>query len=146
MVTRKGKVPIHPTERKYKGANIIGGIDGYGNVVFQILEKKSGADSFLEFLEYLHHFNGYGSPHVILDNIYFHKAKRVLEFAKENNMTLHFQPTHSPHVNAAEEIWRQLRQWLRGRLFFTMKKLKEAILEFFVNFPKLNIKIVNYLS
>ena len=64
----------------------------------------------------------------------------------ELGIQMHFQPPHSPFLNAAEEIWRQLREFLRGRLFFNLQRLKEAIIEFFIFNPKLNINVARYLT
>ena len=146
VVAKKGEKPILKIEKRYKGITIIGAITGTGELIYQIQESKADKESFEQFIVYLHHSCKYRAIHVILDNARYHLNREVKEKAKRMKMSLHFQPTHSPFVNAAEEIWRQLRQFLRGRLFYSLDRLKKAIHEFFIINPFLNVKLARYLD
>jgi transposase len=146
VVAKRGSKPVMRIERRYKGVNIIAAISGSKKVVFQILEDRSNKFEVIEFLDYLRHCNGYRPANVILDNSNMHRNKEVYASAAENAIELLFQPTHSPFLNGVEELWRQLRQWLRGRLFFSLERLKDVIYGFFVNNPVVNIDIVSYFS
>lgn len=147
VLTKKGEKPILRIEKIYKGVNIIAAISAKKEVVYQILEDRTTKYQVMEFLDYLHHTNNYKPIQITLDNANMHRNKEVYDFLKDRKtIELHFQPTHSPQVNGVEELWRQLRQWLRGRLFFTLQKLRDAIYDFFIHNTIINIDIVSYLS
>ena len=146
VVAKRGTKPVMRIEKTYKGVNIIAAISGSKKVVFQVLEDRSNKFEVIKFLGYLKHFNEYRPVEVVLDNSNMHRNKEVYGFVGENAINLHFQPTHSPFLNGVEELWRQLRQWLRGRLFFSLNRLKDAIYEFFTFNSEVNINIARYLT
>jgi len=145
VVTQKGDKPVLMIEKSFKSVNVLAAIRGNGEVVYQLMEGKQSKYGFMEFLGYLKHYNEYKPPIVTLDNSNMHRNKEVYSYIAQNNIFLHFQPTHSPFLNGVEELWRQLRIWLSHRLYKTVDRLRSAILNFFVHNQRVKINIVSYL-
>ena len=152
VVAKKGSKPVITSEKSYsKGVSIIGGISGTGNVIWDIIDSRANSTHFKNFLEtvklnYSQYLPNSDPILMQLDNATYHKTDTVKNKAKELGIEFHFQPSHSPHVMAAEEIWRQLREFLRSRLFKSINWLREAITEFFLFNRVLNISITSYLT
>lgn len=152
VVTKKGSKPVVTSEKSYsKGVSIIGGVTGTGQIIWDIIDTRMNSTHFMKFLdivksEYGQYLPGEGDLRIQLDNATFHKTKKVKEKAGELNIELIYQPSHSPHVMAAEEIWRQLREFLRSRVFKSVDFLRDVITEFFLTNRTLNISIANYLG
>ena len=50
---------------------------------------------------------------VILDNATFHSKKKLPEIAKEFGIEIIFLPAYSPDKNPIEQVWANLKRWLR---------------------------------
>lgn len=146
VIAMEGTKPEILTEKKWGGITVIGTIVGDGRVIVQIQDHATNEKCFKKYLIYLKKHFTRGRLHITLDNASFHHRLKVKRLAERLSISLHFQPTHSPFVNAAEEIWRQLREYLRGKLIKTKNGLKKDISKFFFQHPTLNIKVVSYLS
>ena len=147
VIALKGSRPEIPTTDRYYCVKIIAPITGSNEVIWQIQEESVEWKTFAKFLKLVkqHYWGVERDVHIILDNAGYHRKNEIRDLAEDLNFKLHFQPSHSPFVNGAEEIWKQLRQFLRSQLFKTLKSLQEAIYDFFIHSPILNIDIVSYL-
>lgn len=141
-----GSNPEIKTEKKWGGITIIGVIFETGEVIYWLQDHATKERCFKRFLRYLKQRTPRGRLHTILDNASFHHRIKVKKHAERLSISLHFQPTHSPFVNAAEQIWKQLREYLRGLLIISLKELRHLIEKFFLDNPILNISVVNHLS
>ncbi len=151
VVAEKGSKPVITSEKTYsKGVSIIGGITGTRMLIWDVIEARANTEHFMNFLDTVNGNYGRFFPeeelNMIVDNALYHHSKKTKKKAKDLKINLHFQPSHSPFLNAAEEIWRQLREFLRCRLFKTIELLREAITEFFVINNTLNINVASYLT
>lgn len=146
VVARRGSRPVLRTANIFKGVTVIGVVFDTGTVIVQIQQFAAEEQSFKQFLYSLKRRKGTGALHLVLDNASYHHRKTVKQLAKKKGIHLHFQPAHSPFLNAAEDIWRLLKEDLRARLFTTLDELEEAIREFFHQHPKLHIRVVNNFS
>ncbi len=146
IVARKGSKPVMPINDNRKGVSVIGGITGTGRLIVTTFSGRLTKHVVKGFLKRVKQRLGRGRVDVILDNHFAHAAGEVKAFAWRKGLHLHYQPPYSPEVNAAEEIWRQLREFLRARVFLTISELHAAIEEFFARHPRLDIDIFNYLD
>jgi len=145
IIAPRGSKPFMKTARHFQGITVIGGIDGNGELITKIQDHPTKVDCFLDFLKMLRKNRSRGKIHIILDNASFHTRIKVRELAEKLSIILHFQPTHSPFLNAAEEIWRQLKEFVRGRLFTKLPDLRIEVEKFFKFNQKLNINLGRYL-
>ena len=151
VVAKKGSKPIIRTEKTYDaGISIVAAITGNGEVIYQIKEKRMNSDHFKDFLNFFkrnrYAYSDQKQLQLVLDNALYHHSNTTRKEADVLNINFHFQPAHSPEVNAVEELWRQLRQFLRNQLFFTINHLRMAVHDFFINNWVVNIRIARYLT
>ncbi|NIQ05219.1 MAG: IS630 family transposase [Candidatus Korarchaeota archaeon] len=95
------------------------------------LAKKSDHQALLHHLYQVKRRAGKGRVYVTLDNDGAHHAKRLKRLAAKQGIHFRYLPSYSPDLNPAEEPLKQLKTYLRNRLFFTVEKLKQAIRTFF---------------
>lgn len=61
---------------------------------------------------------------VILDSCGGH-INQEIEIPK--NVILQYLPSCSPELNPQERIWEELRKWLKGKTFYTLKSLRKFL-------------------
>jgi len=61
---------------------------------------------------------------VILDSCGGH-INQDIEIPK--NIILQYLPSCSPELNPQERIWEELRKWLKGKTFYTLKSLRKFL-------------------
>lgn len=75
---------------------------------------------------------------VVLDQASWHTAKRIEQKRSQweaSNLFLFFLPPYSPHLNAIEILWRQIKyRWLKPKDYLSPQTLKQAIFNIFRNF------------
>ena len=146
VALRGGSVPEMLINDRYQGVTLIGALFGTGELLVWICSGSINEEVFVRFLYRIKRRHGKVAVHVILDNASYHVRRRVKAIAQNKGIKLHYQPPYSPFLNAAEEIWRQLKEWLRCRFFTTVEALKKAIEAFLQCHRKLNVRLVNYFS
>lgn len=146
VVARRGSHPVVRTVNIFKGVTVIGVVFDTGTVLVQIQQFAAEEQTFKQFLYYMKRRKGKGPLHLVLDNASYHHRKTVKRLAQKKGIHLHFQPAHSPFLNAAEDMWRLLKEDLRARLFTALDELEEAIRAFFHKHSKLHIRVVNKFS
>ena len=102
VIATIGSKPEIRTQMKWGGLTVIAAILGTGKVIYWTQDHATNENCFKKFLRYLKEKTSRGRIHAILDNASFHTRKKVQKLAKRLSISLHFQPTHSPFVNAAE--------------------------------------------
>lgn len=96
------------------------------------------------YLESLRTVTGTDQVRVVLDNAPSHKNHAVVWPAGISPLYL---PPYSPELNPAEQVFRQLRQWLANRVFTDVEDLQEALiatLQTFWDDPHLIVRLTNY--
>ncbi len=81
---------------------------------------------------------------VVLDNAPSHKNHAVVW---PTGISPLYLPPYSPELNPAEQVFRQLRQWLANRVYASLDDLQEAlitVLQTFWENPQLVIRLTNY--
>lgn len=71
-----------------------------------------------------------GKVCLILDNVAYHKARRVRQAVRRlrGKLWLYSLPPYSPELNAVEMVWRETRKdATHNRFFATMKGLRRAV-------------------
>lgn len=116
-----------------KRLNFIGGIclDGHRFTYRQVDVVNTG--TICDFLRALRQANpGKFKVHVILDNARYHKNTAVKEFARKQNIKLHYLPPYSPNLNPVERIWKLMHEAVRYNQYYDkFYAFAEATLEFF---------------
>jgi transposase len=70
--------------------------------------------------------------HVFLDNVRYHHACLVKEFAQETKIELHYLPPYAPNLNLVERLWRLLRKKVkRNKYYSDFHAFVAAIHDFF---------------
>lgn len=165
VIVKPGSKPIIRTEKTYdKGITVIAAITARRELIFQIkrFDGHMNSEHFKDFLEMLrndrdpylrHHVEDDNSEsksseaiQVVLDNAPFHHSYATRDKAEELGIDLHFQPSHSPEVNAVEELFRQLRDFLKNQLFYDLDELSMTVREFLLNNQVVNIRVARYFS
>jgi transposase len=116
----------HPCKKKCKFYGAVS-IEEKPSFVFQKSEWFN-SKTFKQFLEYL--LTVFEKIYLILDNVRYHKAKKLEPFLEENKerLTLFFLPPYSPELNAVEPVWKNTRKdSTHNRYFATMKCLTRAV-------------------
>lgn len=75
---------------------------------------------------------------VILDNFSSHRAKRVQEFANDNQIHLVYLPPYSPDLNPIEQIWKDIKREISSTFVHDVEYLRSVITEAFYN---LSVKV-----
>jgi len=116
----------HPCKRKSKFYGAIA-IDERPSFAFQ-KANWFNSKTFQRFLERL--LAIFDRISLILDNVKYHKAKRLDSFLETNRdrLWLHPLPPYSPDLNAIEVVWRETRKdATHNRYFPTIKGVTRAV-------------------
>jgi transposase len=109
---------------KYYGAVAVG---AKPRLVYRRAETFN-ARTFETFLDRL--VGRFGKVCLILDNVPYHRARRVRRAARRlrGKLWLYSLPPYSPELNAVEMVWRETRKdSTHNRCFATMKGLTRAV-------------------
>ena len=60
--------------------------------------------------------------HIILDQAGYHRSQALADYAKDNNIQLHFLPTYSLNLNPIERLWKVMNEQVRNNRFFKSAK------------------------
>ncbi len=103
--------------------------------LYGAIEPETGEQFYLElshvdqvcFERFLHDFSAqYPESHHVMqvDNAAFHTAKKI---NVPVNISLIFQPPHSPDTNPIERVWSWIKSKLQGNIFPDIHTLKEEV-------------------
>ena len=99
-------------------------------------EWSTDGDIFFEFINRCLVPNLSKGKIVLMDNISFHKAKRVEEAITSTGATLKFLPAYSPDFSPIENMWSKIKTVLREYAPRALEAFKEAIKEAFKSIAK----------
>lgn len=109
-----------------------------------LLLPRVNGDWLHQYLQSLREVTGERRLTVVLDNAPSHKNHTVVWPA---GITPLYLPPYSPELNPAEQIFRQLRQWLANHVFADEAALEAALtqmLQRFWDHPHLVVRLTNY--
>lgn len=98
---------------KGKNISIIGAINRIGIVAMMYLEHAVNADSFISFVEKLLLDKVKRGYYVILDNVRFHKDKKVRELIESKGAHVVFLPPYSPDLSPIEKMWSKIKEIMK---------------------------------
>lgn len=107
------------------------------------------SDSFLVLLKQLVRQYTGRRIHLVVDNAKYHKAPEVMDWVEKNSakIELHFLPTYSPELNAAEYVWKETRRkTTHNRFFPTVDHLKQKLFRRFNRFQGNPTSLRNVLA
>ncbi|MGH7427534.1 MAG: transposase [Candidatus Methylomirabilaceae bacterium] len=89
--------------------------------------RTFNASTFQAFLEDV--LRVFGRVCMILDNVAYHKAKKLRPFLRANRhrLWLYSLPAYSPDLNAAEPVWRETRKDATHNRYFPAIKRQERL-------------------
>lgn len=132
MWTRRRVQPEIPAAGKNRRVAIVGGLDfATGRFVWELgRDGKKNQALFLRFLTLLVKRFRTGRTVVVLDNVGYHKTKRVQAFAAAyaHRLELLFLPTYSPNLNLIERAWGVLKDRFVANFFHeTLERFVEVV-------------------
>lgn len=109
-----------------------------------VMAEKLDSDSYLQFVSHL--IKKHGKIIIVIDSVSYHKSKKLKIFYEENvdKLKVFYFPKYSPKMNPTEQVWRRIKKWLAGRIWFTKDELEEQLV-CALNNPEFAVKIYDYL-
>lgn len=107
----RGRTPIVPADGHRSGVNMISAISSGGELQFMLVEGRSNAEIFRQFLEQL--MLGEGRPIIlVVDGHPIHKARLVMDYVEstDGKLELYFLPPYSPQLNPDEQVWKNIKE------------------------------------
>lgn len=95
-------------------------------ILLQLLNKESLIDKLKKEKKIV----------ILLDNYSVHRAELVKKACKILNIEFIYLPTHSPHLNPIEQVWKSIKKHMSNFLFDSTEKMQEI-------FEKEYYRIVN---
>ena len=93
------------------------------------ISPKINAKKYLPFLKRLHKY--YRKLCIIVDNARWHLTKDILDFVKKHKIKMVRLLPYSPELNPIEQFWKNIKQYLGIKPFFTkielLSELKKAL-------------------
>lgn len=152
VLVKKGEKPQIPfqrfpssSEHDPRSVTVFGAIFNDRKKIVIYLTHGTNSDNMKSFLYRIKKEVGTGRTYLTLDGHPAHTSKEVRKRAKKS-YGIHFliQPSHSPELNPTEEIWRQLKNYLKLHIYESVEEIKELILQFF---EKKNYELdINYMK
>ena len=124
----KGSKPtIKYVANRYQKFHVFGAL-GIREIITKI-SPKINAKKFLPFLKRIH--KHYRKLCIIVDNARWHLTKDVLDFVKKHKIKMIRLLPYSPELNPIEQFWKNIKQYLGIKPFFTkielLSELKKAL-------------------
>lgn len=93
---------------------------GFDTVITK-MSQEIDANKFLAFLKKLN--KRYKKLCIILDNARCHLTKHVQKYVNRNCIKMVRLLPYSPELNPIERYWKNIKQWLGTKPFFSKKEL-----------------------
>lgn len=107
----RGCTPIVPADGHRSSVNMISAISSGGELQFMLVEGRSNAEVFKQFLEQL--MLGADRPMIlVVDGHPIHKARLVRDYVESTHgkLELYFLPPYSPQLNPDEQVWKNVKE------------------------------------
>jgi transposase len=98
--------------KKYKRANIIGGLCNGKHFAVQCYEHSTTAVFFEDWFEFELIPVLPANALVIMDNASFHRKQWLFDIAARYGVYILFLPPYSPNLNPIEHSWANFKNWL----------------------------------
>lgn len=130
--------------------NSVGAIDlnDIGAAIVKRYEKVN-SETLQDFFETIRQqYPSQKEIHLILDGAGYHRARDLINRAKELKITLHYLPPYSPNLNPIERLWKVMNEHVRNNQYFsTAKQFREKIDDFFQNtLPKIGNSLTSRIN
>ena len=108
---RKGKSPLQYTVSKRERFSLIASIHpSKGLISVTKQQKPFNSESFLSYLQSLISLLPNGVKAIIMDNVAFHRSKKVMGMLETNGILPLFIPPYSPRCNPIEEVFSWMKR------------------------------------
>lgn len=121
--------------------SLIMAISNEGIIHYELLKIKGiNKELFKSFLETL--LKGIKNKYILMDNVNFHKCKEIKEIITNSGNNVIFIPPYSPEYNPIEEVFSQLKNYIRKNINY--KTFDKKINKLIKNFSKNNNNFVKF--
>lgn len=147
VIARVNSKPSIKVNISKKGVFIHAAISVRSKEVVINITERSNSKTAMQLLYKIKRQRSPGRMYMVWDNNGHHLSKVVKYLARKKGIHFIQMPPYSPELNPVEEIWRQLKEYLKNRLFFKIEELVAAIEEFFCTRGyKFEINILSYFD
>ena len=125
----KGKEPTSISFPKREKQSVMMGIHPQKGVVSFISQTKPyNTESFYTFLnDELIPSLPIQTKAILMDNVSFHRSKRILGLLENHSLTPLFIPPYSPRCNPIEEVFSSLKRFFRNHYFQEEETFAESV-------------------
>jgi transposase len=126
----RGKTPIVKATGQRHSVNMISAISSLGELQFMLVDGRSNAQVFKQFLEQL--MLGAEKPIIlVVDGHSIHKAKLVRDYVESTNgmLELCYLPPYSPQLNPDEQVWKNVKERVAKQVPSDKSELQSRIHE-----------------
>jgi len=144
----RGKTPIIKRTGQRFGFNMISALSNLGHLKFMVVDGRINSAVFIVFLKRMIKYKR-NKIFLIVDNISFHKTKKVSEWIKANRdrIELFYLPRYSPELNPDEYLNQDLKTNAVGRKSAKSKdELKNDVISFLKNTKSDKEKVKRYFN
>lgn len=123
----RGKTPKQRVTGKRGGVSAMSAINGSGQLIFRLYEKRIASEQVMEFLEGMLKHHPRRHLVVVMDQAPPHTSKRTRAYiASKTRLHVFHLPKYSPDWNPDEKVWNHLKhQELAGHQAKTQAEIKE---------------------
>lgn len=107
----RGQTPVVAATGQRCSVNMISAVSASGQLQFMLVEGRTTAEVFKQFLQQLMH--GADRPIIlIVDGHPIHKARLVVDYvhSTQGMLELYFLPPYSPQLNPDEQVWKNVKE------------------------------------
>jgi len=123
----KGKVPDDLLVSRRQKRSLVMAISSKHVISFHYQDKPYNSESFYNYIESLIHLVPTTTKAFLMDNVSFHKTKKLKELVESKGFSLLFIPPYSPRCNPIEEVFSILKR--RYRTLDHQQPLQHNMLE-----------------
>ena len=131
--SRKGYQPLVPVTGQRASVKLFGCVDAITSKFIYNIDEVFNVPTYLNFMEYMatEMFEKNKKVHYIQDNASYHKSPETWRWFKKNRkwIEVHNLPPYCPELNAAESLWKFIRQsGTHNKCFESKEHLQNTLL------------------
>ena len=124
-----------------KNHSLIMAISNKSVLQYKLYKQQAiNTDLYYLFIEEL--VKGFQNKYILMDNVSFHKSKRILELITKSNNKILFIPPYSPDFNPIEEVFAELKSFVRR--YVTPNTINKDIHILLKKFSKKQLNLEGY--